>query len=276
MKELLEPDKKVLNLHINAVRERGRKINVGGDVYDLSDLDNSLLRDEIFEKLKRNENTGRPTDVDDSGECERINLDKNAQNSHIDSNDGTRCVSINFTDNSHNNNRGLEDMVHRLQLTYDEIVDNLDFKYIPTKRTGYSLKPGIYEITDINTTLKHILPDNVKVNITIVVFRMKSNLKVNQTLIFTEKSFLYTILGFTRSRSYLLDDIHGFYQLIAGSYKSDKPINITGIDKVQFKCDCIQGSIVNDTREPILYSFSLSSPPGHNIHKEPKKKFLKN
>ena len=76
-----------------------------------------------------------------------------------------------------------------MQLTYDEIIDVLDLTYIPTKRTGYSLNPGIYEIVDLNNTLKHILPDNVKVNITIDEIRLKSNLKINPTLIFTEKSF---------------------------------------------------------------------------------------
>ena len=121
----------------------------------------------------------------------------------------------------------------------------------------------------------HILPDNVKVSITINDIRLKSNLKINQTLIFTEKSFFYTNLGFTQSRSHPLDDIDGFYQLIAGSYKSDKPINITGIDKIHLKCDCIQGSIVNGIRETILYSFTLSSPPGHNIYKEPRVKLFK-
>ena len=169
----------------------------------------------------------------------------------------------------------LEDLVYRMRLNYDEIMDILDLKYIPTKRTGYSLNPGIYEIVDINNTLKHILPDNVKVNITIDDIRLKSNIKNNQTLIFTEKSFFYTILGFTQSRSYPLDDIDGFYQLIAGSYKSIKPINITGIDKIHFKCDCIQGSIVNGIREPTLYSFALSSPPGHKIFKESRVKLFK-
>ena len=162
-----------------------------------------------------------------------------------------------------------------MQLTYDEIIDVLDLKYISTKRIGFSLDPGIYEIVDLNNTLKHILPDNVKVNITIDDIRLKSNLKTNQTLIFTEKSFFYTILGFTQSHSYPLDDINGFYQLIAGSYKSDKPINITGIDKIHLKCDCIQGSIVNGIREAILYSFALSSPPGHKIYKEPRIKLFK-
>ena len=58
-------------------------------------------------------------------------------------------------------------MVYRFQLTYDEIVNILDLKYIPTKRIGYSVKPNIYQISDINETLKYILPDNVKKSVTI-------------------------------------------------------------------------------------------------------------
>ena len=73
-----------------------------------------------------------------------------------------------------------------MQLTYDEIADKSDLKYIPTKRTGNSLNPGIYEVVDLNNTLKHILPDNVKMSITIDDVRLKSNSKTNQTLIFTE------------------------------------------------------------------------------------------
>ena len=84
----------------------------------------------------------------------------------------------------------LEDLLYRFQLTYDEIMGILDLKYIPTKRTRYSLNPGIYEVIDLKNTLKHILPDNIKVNVTIDDIRLKANLKTNQTLIFTEK-FLY-------------------------------------------------------------------------------------
>ena len=169
----------------------------------------------------------------------------------------------------------LEDLVYRMRLSYDEIMDIFDLNYVSTKRTGYSLNPGIYEVIDLNNTLYHILPDNVKVNIKIDDIRLKSNLKINQTLIFTEKSFFYTILGFIQSRCYPLDDIDGFYQIIAGTYKSDRPINIIGIDKIDLKCDCIQGSIVNGIREPILFSFALSSPPGHKIYKEPRIKLFK-
>ena len=56
----------------------------------------------------------------------------------------------------------LKDLVYRMQLTYNEIRDILGLEYIPTKRIGYSLNPGIYEVDDLNNTLKHILPDNVK------------------------------------------------------------------------------------------------------------------
>ena len=162
-----------------------------------------------------------------------------------------------------------------MQLTYDEITDVLDLKNIPTKRTGYSLNPGLYEVVDLNNTLKNILLDNVKVNVTTDDVRLKSNLKINQTLIFTNKSFFYTILGLTQSHQGPLNDIEGFYQILPGLYKSEKPISNTGIDKVHLNCDCVQGSIVNGVREPILYSYALSSPTGHKIHKKTKRKILK-
>ena len=98
----------------------------------------------------------------------------------------------------------------------------------------------------------------------------KSNLEINQTLVFTKKSFFFTLLGFTQSHSYPLDEIDGFYQLIAGSYKRDRPINFTGLDKVHLKCDCVQGSIMKGTREPILFSSALDQPPGHRIYDEPR------
>ena len=168
-----------------------------------------------------------------------------------------------------------EDLVYRMQLTYDEIIDILNLRYIPARRMGYSLKPNIYNVVDLNNSLKNILPDKVKISVTIDEKIYKTNLKNSQTFIFTNKSFFYTILSFTQSHCYSLDDIDGFFQLIAGSYKGDKPINITGIDKVHLKCDCIDGSTVNGIREPILYSFALSSPPGHKLSKESKVKLFK-
>ena len=76
----------------------------------------------------------------------------------------------------------------------------------------------MYEITDIYTILEQILPNNVKAGITIDDTRLICSLKTNQTLIFTKKSFFYTISGFVQSYSGKLGEIDGFIQLIPGRY----------------------------------------------------------
>ena len=42
----------------------------------------------------------------------------------------------------------LEDLVYRMQLTYDEIIDVLNLKHTPTKRMGFSLKPNQYNVVE--------------------------------------------------------------------------------------------------------------------------------
>ena len=60
-----------------------------------------------------------------------------------------------------------------------------------------------------------------------------------------------------------------------GSYKNDKLVNITGIEKFHLNCDCKEGSIVNAIRQPLLYSFALDQRPGQKIYKEPRFKLVK-
>ena len=84
----------------------------------------------------------------------------------------------------------LQDLVYRMRLSYDEIMDILDLKYISTKRMGFSIEPNIYNVVDLNKTLKIILPNNIKIDITIDERKYKTDLKINQTLIFTNKKFL--------------------------------------------------------------------------------------
>ena len=62
-----------------------------------------------------------------------------------------------------------------MQLSYDEIMDLLDIKCFPSKRRGYTLPVGVYEVSDINSMLKSLLPDILKVNITIDNIRLNSN-----------------------------------------------------------------------------------------------------
>ena len=63
--------------------------------------------------------------------------------------------------------------------------------------------------------------------------------------------------------------------MIPGSNKSDKHNNITGNDKIHLKADCVNGSIVNGIRKPILYSFVFSSPPVHKLFNQPRIKLFK-
>ena len=160
-------------------------------------------------------------------------------------------------------------MVYRFQLTYDETIYKVDIKYIPLTTIGYTLPPGMYEIIDNTSMVKSLLPKEVKVNVTIDDVRLRSILTTNKTIESTKKSFLSVLLRFTQPQSAELGDIPGFVQLLPGTYKTDKPINVTSFDKFLLKCDFIQSSIVNGIREPILYCSALSSPPGHKIYKKP-------
>ena len=90
----------------------------------------------------------------------------------------------------------LQYSVYRKQLTYDEIIDILDLKNTPTKRTEFFLlNPGFYEVSDLNNSLHYILPDKLKASVTIDDVRLKSRIKINQTSIFTEKSIFMLYWG---------------------------------------------------------------------------------
>ena len=77
-------------------------------------------------------------------------------------------IENNLSDFGTHNNGILEDlkngkkipdyMVYRMDLPYDEVLDILDIKYIPWRRMGYTLTPGISEIIDRNSMLKSLLP----------------------------------------------------------------------------------------------------------------------
>ena len=83
-------------------------------------------------------------------------------------------------------NNDLEDMAFRMELAYSEVEKILDRKIIATSSTGYTLLPGIYRITDFISMLKSLLPDRVKVIVTIDDFKPKSSLTTNNTIRFAE------------------------------------------------------------------------------------------
>ena len=108
------------------------------------------------------------------------------------------------------------------------------------------LPPGAYDIKDIDEYIQFKLID------TDITFSLKPDEVTLKSIIESShpiqfNSSLNELLGFT-SKS-----------LPAGKNISEKKGNITNIDKVHLKCDCVDGSIVNGIRESILFSFSINT-----------------
>ena len=65
----------------------------------------------------------------------------------------------------------------------------LDIKYTSATFIGFTLVLGFHELGDDNLMLKSYFPDEVKVDITIVVIRLKSNSTTSKTIMFIKTSF---------------------------------------------------------------------------------------
>ena len=113
-------------------------------------------------------------------------------------------------------------MYYRMELTYDGIIDIPDTKYITASSTGYNLPPGnSKKISDLNLTLKSLLPNDIKVKIIFDDIRLRSKLITYKTIKYTKNLFFHTILGFTQSHSSPSNDaLRRYIQLIAGAFKS--------------------------------------------------------
>ena len=131
----------------------------------------------------------------------------------------------------------------------------------------YELTPGIYTFKDLSEALFNILqseylgPSNV-IDIEFDDITMKTKLDVRSGIIairFDEKSFFNTILGFTPGWDYK------HYN----KYFSQKIVNLGNTNKIHLKGDCIDGSVVNGLRHPILYSSVLDKLPGYKVFCEP-------
>ena len=133
--------------------------------------------------------------------------------------------------------------------------------------TTYDLEPGIYSYRDISEALFYILQSEYPQSDSEILIRLddftkKTKLVLNSGIIAIrcdEKSFFSTILGFTSGWDYK------HYN----QYLSQKIVNLSSTIKVHLKCDCIDGSIQDGIRQPILFSFVLDKPSGCKVFCEP-------
>ena len=133
----------------------------------------------------------------------------------------------------------------------------------------YELTPGIYSIQDISDII-HTFSDHIEtIQIEYDDISMKTKIILKSiggrkmfvfgTLRFDERSFFHTLIGFTPYWDYKPP----------GVYTSDKISTINTKNKIHLKCDCIDGSIQDGVRQPILFTFVLDKPSGYKIFWEP-------
>ena len=131
----------------------------------------------------------------------------------------------------------------------------------------YELDPGIYTFKDISEALFNILQSDYPglsnvIEIEYDDITMKTKMLVRfgiMAIRFDKKSFFSTILGFTPGWDYKHHN----------KYTSQKVVNLGSTNKIHLKCDCIDGSVLNGIRQPILYSFILDKLPGYKVFCEP-------
>jgi len=152
---------------------------------------------------------------------------------------------------------GIRESIKPTETEFSKLTNNIS---IGGNKLRVRLNPGIYELVDINNSIKELLLNLVdfegpEVSIVADTISMRSILTTTHPIIFS--STLNSLLGFIKT------------DYPPGNHRSEKPAMITSIDKVHLKTDCVDGSIVNGIRESILFSFNLSAPPGYKIFKEP-------
>ena len=166
----------------------------------------------------------------------------------------------------------------RLVVGLDEVDIRLILKEYNSHFITYELTPGIYTIQDnseaIQTFSGHqetiqLKYDDISIRTTIVLkFKNEEKKFALGTLRFDMQSFFHTLLGFSPYWDYKPTNYN--HVLIPGVYPSDKIIlNLNTIDKIHLKCDCIDGSIQDGIRQPILFSFVLDKPSGYEVFCEP-------
>ena len=132
----------------------------------------------------------------------------------------------------------------------------------------YELQSGIYTFKDNSEALFNILQSEYPGPSNVIVIEydditMKTKLVVREGIIgirFDEKSFFRTILGFASGWDYK------HYN----KFISQKIVNLSNTNKIHLKCDCIDGTIQDGIRQPILFSFVLDKPSGYIVFCEPK------
>ena len=142
------------------------------------------------------------------------------------------------------------------------------------KYITYELEPGNYTIEDFQKAVYphgdhegtlQIEYDDLDKKVKLILIQFG---ETPGTLRFGEKSFFHTLLGFTPYWDY--KPTNAIHADAPGVYTTDKIIlKLNTINEIHLKYDCIDGSVQDGVRQPILFSFVLDKPNGYKIFCEP-------
>ena len=133
----------------------------------------------------------------------------------------------------------------------------------PANYTVQDLQEAVYLLGDHEGTFQ-IEYDDINKKTEPTLSRFDSTFG---TLRFDEKSFYQTLLGYTPFWDY--KPTNAIHADSAGVNTSDKILNLIIINETRLKCACIEGSIVNGVRKPILFTFALDKPSGYKVFCKP-------
>ena len=116
-----------------------------------------------------------------------------------------------------------------------------------------ALIPGAYELIEIAELVKEKTNGNVMIEPD--ENTMKSSMEIKQGAInFEIENSIYLLLGFRKI----------FYK--RGKYTSQKIVDIMGFSIINIHCNAISGVKDNGNNTIILYTFTLTEPPGYLIN----------
>lgn len=146
-------------------------------------------------------------------------------------------------------------------------IDNKNNKFVyQYKNEEYTIiiPIGCYEIDSINEYIQKKCVENNHINL----FEIKANTNTLKCLIelkdsevkihFNKSRSLRSLLGF---RNETLENI--------GEYESNNIVSILSVNAILVHCNIIEGSYLNGSQKPILYTFFPNVPPGYKIVENP-------
>ena len=148
---------------------------------------------------------------------------------------------------------------------------NNSLRYSPDGGTSWfniELPTGTYELSDINTEIHRCMRENghydtdneekfISVDANLSTLKAILNISDGYQVDFRIENSLSSVLGFEN-------------RVYDGYTEGEGIVNILSINSILVNVDCIQGSYVNGSHSPTIYSFFPNVSPGRKIVQTPK------